>query len=149
MDIQKITTAVTNANIVTESLKSEVENIIPQLQQYIGKQITTQKGKSAKFIYTHLDHEPQGNCFIDCSTSSLWLHVNLRAGRKEIWIGRIKDCVLVEVATVEDTIKTFNLDHVATVDECIRMMKDYKLAKGIIEDIKNRFPLDTDFLKYI
>lgn len=155
MNIKNIIAAVEATNRLNAAIIAELNHVLPQLQQYVGKKISTQTGKAAIFKYTHLlkDHGPQ-YARIEIGSSSLWLNVSIHSAtcpqiKNQVWIGKISDHILTQLATVEEVIKTYQLDTDITADKCIAMMNEYANATAVIESINRNFPISKDFLKYL
>ena len=149
----------------------ELNNIYPQLESFIGKRITTQTGKSAKFIINFLKTNPlplkdgfaqNSYTFIDAGTSSLWLKVKIciNGGSYEnrtayceyyehdVYLGTIKDNILVLLDSISEIIERTKIDKTIDVEEEQIKIEKYKQMKKELESLKSSIKVDEYFYKY-
>jgi len=84
--LTELTREIAIKNELLRISKLEIENILPQLQKYLGQKVCTQTGKSKKFIINFLNPQPvplspghhatNHHSYLDMD-SSVWLKVKL------------------------------------------------------------------------
>ena len=147
-------------NQLNTIVNAEINNVLPQLQKYIGKVIKIQTGFSKKFTIDFLKLKPEGFegkwadnqlCYLSCDYSSMYLHVSIclsvddnscQYWKKEVYLGQCdKSGVLTEI--VEK--RTYPIVDVEAVKTEI---DKYMEAQKICDMIKSQLPINPEFLKY-
>ena len=153
---------VNGVNLLNKYCLDELRNILPQLQNYVGKRILTQSGRSAKF---NIEHTKQNNfrCYLDISGYSIWLNCDVctqdkpdKNGiscstyfKKNIYLGEMLNTgELKSVQDVETIAKNYNLDKLIIESEVLEQIKQHKELLSKVDYIKTNFPLDANLLEY-
>lgn len=149
-------------NLLNKTIMQELQNLLPQLQKYVGKRILTQTGKSAKFIIEHIKVD-NFRCYLDTSAYSIWLKADVctqgepdKNGnrlttyfKKEIYLGKMKSSGELESIEDFDSIcKNWKLNEVIEEQQVFNTIEKYKQLKAELDIIYNDFPIDKNFLKY-
>lgn len=153
---------VEGVNLLNKAIVKELETILPQLKNYIGKRILTQSGRSAKFIINHSETKNFRQWF-DISTYSIWINCDIctlgapdKNGvcvasyfKKQIYLGKMKATgELEELETLEKICTNWKLNETIEESKVMEMKNRYKEIEAELSKIKSEFPLDTDLLKY-
>lgn len=145
--------------------KEVLTDLLPQLQKYVNTKIDTQKGKSRKFVYSLLSPSVKPfevghfaslhNCYLDCSTHSLKLKVNicLHGGKYEdktyycqyfeqtFYIGKMENFILVSLDSLDSLINDYSLNETINLDEQIKLIEQYKAMKKQLETLKSKIKI--------
>ncbi len=153
---------VTGENLLNKCILSELGNLLPQLQNYLGKRILTQSGRSAKFVIEHIEQK-NFRCYLDISSYSIWLNCDVctqdepdKNGicsstyfKKQIYLGVMLGTG--ELKSIEDLLtidKNYNLSEIIIESEVLEQRKQYKELMAKAENIKSNFKLDANLLIY-
>ena len=155
----KLSTNIEGVNLINKLTIDELNHLIPQLKKYIGQKIMTLQGKSKKFVYTH--HIPTSvkyfRCYLDISNYSIWLKCDttLQTGEfsvtyydTNVYIGKMKEGVLIEINEVSEIVKNWNLEGEIKESEVLEQIAQYKAAKEKMTNLEANFRLNKSILKY-
>ena len=153
---------VTGVNLLNKCILSELDNLLPQLQNYVGKRILTQTGRSAKFVIKHIE-QTNLRCYLDISYYSIWLNCDVcthnepdKNGvcsctyfKKQIYLGvMLGTGELKSIENLSTIDKNYSLSEIIIESEVLEQMKQYKELMAKAENIKTNFKLDAHLLKY-
>jgi hypothetical protein len=143
----------------------QIENVLKQLPQYLGKRIDTQSGKSKKFVVNMLDIKPIAlpNGFaslhlnyvsISHSEITLKLSICLSGGKYEdrtyycqyfdrtFYLGRVENFCLAEVYTLENIIKDYGLYQIIVLDAELQKIAKLKQLEDEVQKLRHSIQLD-------
>lgn len=142
---------------------NELQNILPQIEKFVGKRIETQTGKSAKFQINFLgkdlnkispikenDFATAHNYYLSVEYGQLYLEMKicLHGGsyddkthycqyfNQNYWIGRVDKTsgVLLELDSLEKVVSDYGLDTFINLEEEEKKINEYReLAKQLRE----------------
>lgn len=153
---------ITGENLINKLTVNELNNLLPQLQKYVGTKILTQSGKSAKLKYEHTK-ENNFRAHLDISTYSIWLKCDVSTQsapdkndvctttyfKRDIYLGEMKnDGTLKSLEDLNIILINWSLTNVIELEKVNEQIKKYKELKQQIEAIENNFQLNKNFLKY-
>jgi hypothetical protein len=159
MNNYNLTDHVQGNNEVNRKTFLELENLLPQLEKYVGQKILISTGRSAKFNIKHLEQE-NFRCWLDVSKYSIWLKCDeMQMSKpdkngvcgctyfnKHIYVGEMNESgILVKLS---ENISQYQLEKVIDIESVKAQIIKYNEAKKIIDSIENSFPLNKDLLKY-
>ncbi len=148
-------------NAINALACEELQALIPQLLQYVGKKIQTNSGKSAKFVYTHVERKDVfKRCFLSLTNYSLFLEIDTTIKVKEfasgggiveyykrkIFLGDLHDGVLVNINT--DAIQDNKLERVLVLKELRETIKEVKAMKERVNELQSNSGLPERFFNY-
>lgn len=145
--------------------KIEIENILPQLIKYVGKQIETQSGFSKKFVINKVEPKPipmAGGfatlqlCYLRRSYESLCLELSicLSGGKYEdktyycqyfqrsFHIANMDRFNLTEVLSFEQVVNNNHLDEVIDLDIELAKIEKLKLLEAEVSKLKYSIKID-------
>jgi len=143
--MQTLENAIQEKNILNESFKSQLANLLPQLNNYVGEKVITTTGQSKKFKYTLLPTKPFERApYLEFSAYSIWLKI----GSDAVYIGEMKYGVIVKLLPYIEICENWKLNEILEIDKINIQISRYKALKKQIESIESDFHLSKDFLKY-
>lgn len=156
-------------NELNKIIVKEIENIYPQLLPFLNKQVLLSDGKNSKKFkinFLRIDPEPLNKndfgrnhiCYLDVSNYSIWLKVSLcfSGGKyedktyycsyidKSVYIGKIDNCVLIEISKPEDIIKDYKLNSFIDIDQEQAKVNKYNSLLTELEQVKNSFAFNHE-----
>lgn len=163
--IKKLELQAYGKNELRRIARIEIENVLPQLQKYIGKQINTQSGMSKKFVITKLDPKPQpmpggfASLHVNSISTSynslvLKMSICLSGGKYEdktyycqyfdqtFYIGEMNVFTLVKVCEFKEVANNGQLDDLIVVNEEVEKIERFKQLEEEVRKLKYSIKLD-------
>ncbi len=124
-------------------VKAELENVLPQLQQYIGKKIFTLEGTSKKFVVNFVKPEPvpmvgcaarSAGCYFKSQHNKLILSIKVfynhydgtHYEEREITVGHLQNTdTLIDTISLGAIISDYGFDRVLNADLEIENVNEY------------------------
>jgi hypothetical protein len=146
--------------------KAEIENVIPQLSQYLGKQILTQTGLSKRFVVNFVELKPNPlpegfaanhHAYIKVEYKSVKLYVKLcfNGGKYDdrtyycqyfddvYYLGETDERgVLTVVESAKEVIEGRKLNDVINYDEQLKLIEEYKAMESKLSDLKHKIRIE-------
>ncbi len=152
-------------------IKAELENVLPQLDQYIGKKIITNDGLSKRFVVNFLRTKPVGlpgcgatfnGCYLTSKYGELRMIIRVCYNHadgshyvdREIGLGALQNGdTLLNVTKMHEIISDYGFDKVLNADLEIENVKEYIRINEEMEtklrELRNQIGVSYDLYRNV